>query len=524
MPSPRTSSDAANADGREAVLREALAAARAIPRDHFSYAPSLAFVAPHLPDAERDAVLREAVAAARTIPHRQQRACRLAEIAPNLPEPERDIVLRELNEEINAEPVKTGHALIWRTLLPHLREPERISVLNDMLAAVRNSDRLNRADIFEILAPYLPEAMLPDAVAVARGSTGNFPDARLLACLVPYLPEALIADLAVEAMTTLRNAWVLAALAPRLPPSLRSRAFEQATQPMFEVYARCRVLAALAPHLSERFLCEALAYARDLHGREAGDVCADTVSALAPYLPGIVIPEAFAAVRAIPDNLFAEHHDGSVGGISRSRAFVALAPYLPEAMLGDALAAYVAVPKHFGMIGTAAWSAFVPRLSGALLPAALAAAEAIDYVYPRVMFLAILAQRLPDDKRQRVVRDALSASIAIQANLRVNALVALSPHLPEAEPGTDFYEAFAGVLVDLCQLEPAVPPRNGPTRAEAVGQSQFNAGGGMLVHFSLRDLVPHLPKALLPAALTAARSTHRNQNFVKTLIALVPFL
>src|SRR5208282_3369777 len=114
MPSPLTSTDPCNADGREAVLREALAAARAIPRDQSFHAACLTCVARHLPDAERDAVLREAVAAAKTIPHHQMRALALTEVAPNLPEPYRDVVLRELVEEVNAEPSKTGHPLIWR--------------------------------------------------------------------------------------------------------------------------------------------------------------------------------------------------------------------------------------------------------------------------------------------------------------------------------------------------------------------------------------------------------------------------
>ena len=51
---------------REAALREALAAARAI-SDEGDRARILAEIAPHLPDTEREAALREALAAARAI-------------------------------------------------------------------------------------------------------------------------------------------------------------------------------------------------------------------------------------------------------------------------------------------------------------------------------------------------------------------------------------------------------------------------------------------------------------------------
>lgn len=523
MVSPRTPADAVN-DGREAVVREALAAARALPSTHWAQAPCLACVAPHLPDTERYGVLCEAVAAAKAIPNRQQRALALAEIAPSLPEPDQAIVLRELVRDLNAEPAKSGHPLIWRVLLPQLCEPERLSVVHDMLGAMRRPGRLNRVVVMLILAPYLPEAMLPEAVAIARGSTAYFNHAEMLAFLVPYLPEALIADLALEAMTNAGNPAVLAVLAPRLPPSLRSRAIERATQPMFEVHARCRVLAALAPHLPERILSEALAFARAVQGIDGGDICADVVSAVAPYLPAIVIPDAFAAVKAIPDSLSFVHHGGSDGDLCRSRALVALAPYLPEAMLGDALATYVAVPKNFGLIRAGAWSAFVPRLPDAMLPAALAAVEAIDDAFPRVMFLAILAQRLPDDERQRAVGRALAATVAMPATRRAQALAALAPHLPAAEPGAALHAAFADVLADLPLPDLALLSNDEQSRGGTLGKLQLKPLDGLSLSTALSMLAPMLPKDLLPAALTAARSAARDQHFVSTLIALVPFL
>ncbi len=524
LPSPPTSAGADNADGRETVLREALAAARAIPRNTYSHAPCLACVAAHLPDDERDAVLREAVADARTLSVYQSRALALTEIVQSLPEPYRTVVLRELVEDINTELDKRGHPLIWRLLLPHLDEPERTAVVHDALTFIGTFRPAQRVDIVEVVAPFVPEALLPSALAVARAAMSGLQRARMLAYLVPYLPEASIPDMFVEATKISGDATLLVALAPRLPPSLRSRAIDIAVQPTFDVRARCQVLAALAPHLSEPHLRAALAFCSNRHGSTAGDVCADTVSALAPYLPATLLPEAFAAVRQIPDNPYTENHDGYVGELCRSRAFVALAPYLPEALLGDALAAYIAVPKHFGLIGTNAWTAFVPRLSAVLLPAALAAVAAIADAFPRVMFLAILAQRLAEDERQPAVRNALADTVTIQAPLRARALAALAPCLPAAERGTAPYEAFAEVLADLCLSVPSAPP---PRSAGADGYATFRRWqidntDGMLRGSALTALAPHLPKELLPAALTAARTIHSDEHFVRTLVALLP--
>jgi hypothetical protein len=459
----------------------------------------------------------------------------LIKIAPGLPEPYRDAVLRELSEHINAEPDKTGLPTIWRMLLPHLREPERTSVLHDMLATLGKPGRLNRVHVVEALAPYLPEALFPDALAIARRSNPLYPSAARLACLVPYLPAALVPDMFVEVTTTSGIASVLAALAPRLPPSLRSRAIEIAVQPIFEVHVRCQVLAALAPHLSEPHLRAALGFCRNLNGVTlgyicagtiAGNVCADTVSALAPYLPVTLLPEAFAVAREIPDNPFTEHAAGSAGEHCRSRAFVALAPYLPEALLGDALADYVTVPKRFfATIGTDAWTAFVPRLSGALLPAALAAVAAIDDAYPRVMFSAILAQRLAEDEQGRVVRDALADTATIPATLRAHALIALAPYLPVARSGTDLYEAFTEVLADLCLSVPPDPPPESAGRGfQAFVRWRNDHRDGTLRGDALIALAPHLPKELLLNALAAARTIRSDQHFVGTLIALLPFL
>jgi|SRR5208282_6589133 len=71
--------------GREAALRDALAAAMAI-FDDDARARALTALAPHLPEALREAALRDALAAAMAISGHNARAQALAALAPHLPE------------------------------------------------------------------------------------------------------------------------------------------------------------------------------------------------------------------------------------------------------------------------------------------------------------------------------------------------------------------------------------------------------------------------------------------------------
>ena len=81
------------------------------------------------------------------------------------------------------------------------------------------------------LAPHLPEGLLGEVLAAARGIGEEGARAEVLAGLAPYLPEGLLEE-AVVAARGIRNeparAWALAGLAPHLPEGLRVPVLEEA--------------------------------------------------------------------------------------------------------------------------------------------------------------------------------------------------------------------------------------------------------------------------------------------------------
>jgi hypothetical protein len=150
-------------------------------------------------------------------------------------------------------------------------------------------------------------------------------------------------------------------------------------------FRRARVLAVLAPNLSEKLLSGALAAAKAI--RTAYDR-AQALAALAPYLREaereIALRDALVAAKAIPDDY------------SRARSLAELAPNLTER----------------------------------LLPEALVAAKAIRTAYDRARALAALAPYLREAERDMALRDALAAAQAIPLNdVRTRALADLAPQL-----------------------------------------------------------------------------------------------
>ncbi len=74
-------------------------------------------------------------------------------------------------------------------LAPHLPE----SLLPEALAVARGiRDEDNRALALTNLAPHLPVSLLPEALEIARGIGDKFNRARALTRLAPHLPEYLL--------------------------------------------------------------------------------------------------------------------------------------------------------------------------------------------------------------------------------------------------------------------------------------------------------------------------------------------
>ncbi|NCQ93031.1 MAG: trypsin-like serine protease, partial [Microcystis aeruginosa LG11-05] len=186
------------------------------------------------------------------------------------------------------------------------------------LAYVRqNQDSEKQAEGLRAISSYLPPALLPEALEIARGIGNEDYRVKALTGLAPHLPEVLP-----EALEIARGigdeyyrAEALTGLAPHLPESLLPEALEIA-RGIGDEYNRARALTGLAPHLPESLLPEALEIARGI-GNENSRAWALTW--LAPHLPE-VLPEALEVARGIGNEN------------SRAWALTWLAPHLPEVL------------------------------------------------------------------------------------------------------------------------------------------------------------------------------------------------
>ena len=402
------------------------------------------------------------------------------------------------------------------------------------LAYVRqNQDDNKQAEGLRAISPYLPPALLPEALAVARAIGDEYPRAGALIGLVSHLPEVLPEALEVARATEdeYYRAEALIGLAPYLPEVL-PEALEVA-RGIGDEYSRAEALIGLAPHLSESLLPEALEVARAIGFIEYR---AKALTGLAPYLPE-VLPEALEVARAIG---FIEY---------RARALTGLAPYLPE-VLPEALEVVRAI--RIIEYRAEALTGLAPYLPESLFPEALELARGIEDEYSRAGALTGLAPYLPE-----VLPEALEAARATEDEYdRAEALIGLVSHLPEVLPealevarGIGDEYSRAGALIGLVPHLPEVLPE-ALEAARAIGNEYSRAGAliGLVSHLpevlpealevaratedeyyraeALIGLAPHLSESLLPEALEVARGigNEYNHNRAKALIGLVPHL
>ncbi len=481
---------------RSEVLAEALAAARTI-GDENKRAKVLAALVAHLAEPERSQVLADALAAARAIQNPYERAKVLAALAAHHAEPEQTQLPADALAAARAiqDPYERAKALA--ALAAHHAEPQRSQVLAEAMAAARATKEPYRPEALAALAPHLPPALLPEALAAAcaikeadcrakalAALAPHLPPAVLrtrvraapaeqLAALAPHLPPALLPE-ALAAACAIKDdrgqAEALVALAPRLPPHLLAEALAAACA-IKEDPGQAEALAALARHLSKaqrrKVLAQAPAAARIIgHANDR----AEDLGALAPHLPEpqrSQVAEALTAARATKDRS------------RRAEALAALAPHLPEPQRSQVLAEALTAARTTHRYRRAkALAALAPHLPEALLAKALAAARAIKDADERAKALAALAQHLAEPERSQVLAEALAAARAIKyAYHRAGVLAALAPHLPEPQRSQVLTEALAAV----CAFEDAY------VRAKA-----------------LKALAPHLPPHLLAEALAAA--------------------
>lgn len=317
---------------------------------------------PHIPETVKQTALREALAAAQPIEDEELRNDVLTRLAPCLAEfdPNHALaIVRKITNKNNRTRARVG-------VVPYLPLKKREQMLKkEFKAILAIEDENERIGLLVKLAPYLPQHLFQDILAIVQTVENVETRGRALVEVAPYLPESLLQEaLALAAARAIADeesrAEALARLAPHLPDSLLQEALI-AARAIADEQARSLALTRLAPHLSEPLVQEALAAALAITGVENR---VEMLAELAPHLSKSLLQEALTAVWLIADEE------------AQAKALVKLAPYLPDSLLQEALVAALAITDVENRVEMLIELA--PYLSELLLKKILAALQAIE--------------------------------------------------------------------------------------------------------------------------------------------------
>jgi hypothetical protein len=452
-------------------------------------------VLPHLPEAQRPGVFDEILAAARAITYEPFRVNALRELALQQPQTERLGVLMEALAAARAARTAWDRGWELHELVSHLPQEERRSVMAEALdAAEAISDDDDRSKLLSALTSGLPTELLDRTLAAVRALIDEGAKARALASVALQLPMPQRLGVLEEALDAARAAG--------------------------DDDDRMDVLSEVGPHLPGGLFGSALEVARTCSNKNRSRALGDLASHLPKAQRFAVLAEALEAAYAVRDDA------------ARARALGGLAPRLPQAqqsaILSDALAAVRASDDDHGQ----GWALEIltPHLSGDLLGSALETARAINSSWVRACALSDLALRLPQAQRLAALAEALTAVEAVQPGVdRVSALEKVAPRLPAdllalalkvaRAIGDDGYRAQA-----LIALSPHLPEIQRPvalTEALEAVQAARDEWFRAEVFF---ELAPRLPADLFAPALDVAQSVTYIGYRTCALAALAPFL
>jgi CHAT domain len=310
-----------------------------------------------------------------------------------------------------------------------------------------------RSEALKILAPYVTQDLLPEAIAIIAGiddsgySSKEYREKALIALSQHLKPDLVL--IALEVILGIENPKVRAELLTVLLFYLPKSQMHQVVTEIFQAIqqinsdfadnSRVEKLAALLPYLSPDLLLEALTIAR---GIEDATAHAQILTTLIPYLPenlvSEVVTEIFQAIQQITSDY---------GDYSRVQFLKSLLPYLSPDLLLEALI-------------------FTRNIEGATT---------------RAKLLAVLIPYLPTEIVSEVVSEIFQAIQQITSDYsdyvdrsRSQILTALIPHLPS--------EFIPGVLAKISEI------------------NNSDSQGALL-----NDLLLHLPPHFLSNAFTIAR-------------------
>ncbi|MFL5628216.1 MAG: hypothetical protein ACJ788_21770 [Ktedonobacteraceae bacterium] len=304
----------------------------------------------------------------------------------------------------------------------HLYEdPEkRLAVArNALLVAQNDHDIEDRAKGIALLAPNLPEELIPEALAIVRTIGSRATEA--LVALAPRLPDELQAEVIAEVQKWnifffINRSEVLVALISYLSPHLFSTMLEAAQSIIQEVYASekmahiypedlvPRVLVALFPRLPRKLISDALAIVEDIQAERSRGYA---LAQIAPYLPEELVPKALELVRRLK-------------AVYRAAALTAFAEHGFPVLLDEALRSAQHVQEAdesteiLPLLLTAGASVFPPEMRSSVIDEALKIAREIDNVRHRTEAFLALAPFLPPERCSPVIQEALGTAYTIQ--------------------------------------------------------------------------------------------------------------
>jgi hypothetical protein len=499
------------------VWSEAITAARAI-GDKESRTLALSRLVPYLPKS----LLREALAAARAIDDDTSvRATIFTAMLPYLSGAERDTAVQEAMSAVEAMDAMhwVFRVKILPALTPHLSDRLLQKVLDIVWAMDEGTIQV---EALLAIAPHLSGSLAEETWEAAQAIEDWEWRDEVLASLLPCLPEPLL----VQRLEEISLVWSgnsldkLGQLASSFSESALAEVLTIAQKKGVGVQARA--FDALAPYLKDHLLQEALAEILTLLRDERVDVQVEVLGVLAPHLKGSLLEEALKIAwqikiehtfsmpnpilkypplqesPEIPREIGVVHMSsdpmqeksrGSVSSYSRVKAFAVFLPYLRseeerEVVLNEALEAARQSPMYDRKYGI--W---------------------------RAELLAMLVPYFPKPKQQTVLAEALEAMPVIKTSSdRLAVLLPLVPFL------TDDMDREAVLLEALSEARKCWTRTGLPTTLPPPFNHAPKKFGYKWV---LVELAPHLPKELVGEALDIAQQIGDKQVQAETQAVLL---
>jgi hypothetical protein len=501
-------------------------------------------LAPHLGDA----LTQEALEIARSVTF--GRASDLLALLPHLPERLREEVAEETLAELTSTEPRT-RALVLAKLMRYLPAPLGARALDDLLKQVAQEKGQGR-EVLRKLALRLPRWALGKLVVATPLLEDEAQQALKLVPLIRCLPPPRRAE-----VTKMALAFVSSAEDPsdagevllHLAPHLRPRSLDWAVSSLLkgkeadenDQAGRAFYLGALAPHLPDRVLRDALAVVRAIHGDNSLGERTTALEMLVPRLPEELLPEALAVASRIDDDVWqAETLVASVPylqgpakeavlvkvvdaaeqlseelGPRAARLLASAAPNLTDSLAERALAVVRTLAESGGI--AVALSGLVPHLPERLVTRALGAARGVGDAHVRAEAVALVLPRLRGRAREASVQEALAIVRTLRRELLGKPLAALAPYLSNADKRQ---------LIAAALSKPRPHPTLAPSDTMRKGLSVLDRAldrSEETQAAALEMLAPHLPENMLGESVAIASELVAHLR-TKALLALVPRL